>query len=386
VYVLRMQFEAGERPSKRVHRVGVIGASAPASSDGSPTAVATTWAAHSHIPAIAAAPNVTLTAVATSRRESAERSASAFGATHAFTSAAELSACDDVDLVVVSVRSPGHAQAVEAALMAGKPVWCEWPIGVGSETTRHLTGLAREHGVTTVAGLQGRFDPAVAYARRLLDDGYVGRLLAVRAYAEYDAWGETIAVGYSADAKAKAHIRNSGGGHILEILTYLAGDVRDVTGTLSYQFDSGYALDLQRRVPMTAPDQFTAHGVLTSGAVFSAHVLGAAPHGSPFGLHLIGTEGRLVLETDGMPQISPPTLRGARGADALAVLSVPDSDLTVAEGLQGPAVAMAGAYSHLPDDLSAGADPLPDFEHGLKIHRVLDAITTAARSGTRESL
>lgn len=386
VYVSRMQFEASARESKRVHRVGVVGASAPVSSDASPTAVATTWAAHSHIPAIAAAPNVTLTAVATTRRESAERSARAFGAAHAFTSAAELSACDEVDLVVVSVRSPGHAQAVEAALLAGKPVWCEWPVGVGSAGTRHLTGLAREHGVTTIAGLQGRFDPAVAHARRLLDDGYVGRVLAVHTFAEYAAWGETVAIGYSADEKAHAHILYSGGGHILEILTHLAGDVRDVTGTLSYQFDSGYALDLQRRVQMTAPDQFTAHGMLTSGAVFSAHILGAAPHGSPFSLHIIGTEGRLVLETDGMPQIAPPTLRGAQAADALTVLPVPPSHAPVAEGLRGPAVAMAAAYSQLPDDLSAGADPLPDFEHALKIHRLLDAITSAARSGTRQTL
>jgi len=341
---------------------------------------------HSHIPAIAAARNVTLTAVATTRTESAERSARAFGATHAFTSAADLAACDDVDLVVVSVRSPGHAQAVEAALLAGKPVWCEWPMGPGGETTRRLARLARESGLTTIAGLQARFDPAVAYARKLLDNGYVGRVLAVRTHAHYAAFGETIAVGYSADEKANAHILVSGGGHILDMLTYLAGDVRDVTGTLSHQFDSGYALDLQRRVPMTAPDQFAAHGTLTSGAVFSAHVLGAAPQGSPFGLHIVGTEGQLVLETDGMPQIAPPTLTGSRGSGAPAVLQVPAPYGTRTDGLPGAAVAMTSAYGHLPDDLSAGAGPLPDFEHGLKIHRLLEAIVTSSRSGTRQPL
>jgi len=77
-----------ESAPKTVHRVGIVGASAPASwtragATSAPSAAVTNWAAYSHIPAIAAAPNVTLTAVATTRPESAERSARMFGAAHA---------------------------------------------------------------------------------------------------------------------------------------------------------------------------------------------------------------------------------------------------------------------------------------------------------------
>jgi predicted dehydrogenase len=386
MYLQNMQFHVRRR-TPTVHRIGIIGASAhDRAPETAPTAVATSWAVHSHVPAIAAAPTVTLTAVATTRIESAERSARAFGARHAFASAAELAACDEVDLVVVSVRSPGHAPAVETALKAGKPVWCEWPIGPGGQTTQRLARLARDRGLTAIAGLQGRFTPAVAYARRLLDDGYIGQVLSAHAYAEYDAWGETIAVGYSADEKANAHILVSGGGHILDILTYLTGEIRDVSGTLSYQFASGYALDRQQRVSMTAPDQFTAHGTLQSGAVFSAHVLGAAPHGLPFQLHITGTRGQLVLETDGMPQIAPLTLKGAQGDNPPTILEIPPPYLPTGQDLHGPAVAMAAAYRQLPDDLSLGAGPLPDFNHGLKIHRLLNAITVASRSGTRQNL
>jgi predicted dehydrogenase len=381
-----------EYAQKAVHRVGIIGASAPASWTSAdpadaPSAAVTNWAAYSHIPAIAAAPNVTLTAVATTRAESAERSARMFGAKHAFTSAADLAASDDVDLVVVSVRSPGHAPAVEAALLAGKPVWCEWPVGTGGETTRRLVSLARERNATTITGLQARFTPAVAYARQLLEDGYAGRVLSAHVYAEYDAFGENIAVAASAQDENNAHVLISGGGHILDTLTFLAGDIRQVTGTLSYQRDSGYALDLQRRVTMTAPDQFAAQGTLESGAVFVAHVLGAAPHGSPFRLHIAGTAGQLSLETDGMPQIAPLTLKGARGQNAPQEMPIPAGFLPPSAGLlPGPAVAMASAYAALPDDLSSGAAPLPDFEHALTMHRLLDAIKASSRTGVRQPL
>ena len=35
----------------------------------------------------------------------------------------------DVDLVAVSVRVPWHYDLVMAGLRAGKPVFCEWPLG-----------------------------------------------------------------------------------------------------------------------------------------------------------------------------------------------------------------------------------------------------------------
>jgi predicted dehydrogenase len=246
--------------------------------------------------------------------------------------------------------------------------------------------LARERGVPTITGLQGRFVPAVAYARRLVEDGYVGRVLSARAYADYDAFGENIAVAYSADERANAHILIIGGGHILDMLFSIVGDVRDVSGLLSYQRDSGFALDLHRRIKMTAPDQFAAHGTLTSGAVFAAHLVGSASYGQPCRMHVIGTEGQLVLETDGMPQIASLTLSGARGADSLSVLEIPSEHLPPTDDLRGPAVGMAVAYSRLPDDLSAGVAPLPDFEHGLKVHRFLDAIKSASRTGVRQTV
>jgi predicted dehydrogenase len=118
-----------------------------------------------------------------------------------------------------------------------------------------------------------------------------------------------------------------------------------------------------------------------------AHVLGAAPYGSPFRLHIAGAEGQLSLETDGMPQIAPPTLKGARGPNAPEVMPIPAAYLPPSAGLlQGPAVAMASAYAALPDDLSSGAAPLPDFEHALKMHRLLDAIKTSSRTGVRQTL
>lgn len=367
-----------------IHRIGIIGGS-----------IGSFWAAHSHIPAIAALPNIRLSAVSTTNIDSARASAAAFGADHAFANAVDLAECPDVDLVVVSVKSYDHVAVTEAVIPVGKPVFLEWPMGPGGEATQRLAELARERAIPTIVGLQGRFAPPVEYARKLIDDGYVGKLLSANIYAEYGFWNETIVAGYGADEQANAHVLIIPGGHALDVLTFIAGDVAEIDGTLSYQRQDGFALDKQAIIKMTAPDQFAAQGTLLSGAVFSTHILGSAPMsqvldgkltGNPFRLSLVGTEGQLVLETDGMPEIAPLTLNGSRGKLRPEPIAIPAAFGAIPAGLPDPAIAVARLYARLPEKLTDIGGDIPNFEHGLKIHRLLDAIKLSARTGRRQRL
>src|SRR5262249_60440030 len=90
-------------------RVGIVGAS-PQS-----------WAAATHLPALAHLDEFTVTAVATTRQDSARAAADTFGIRHAFASADELASHPEVDLVVVSVKVPAHAAPAPPALTAGQP-------------------------------------------------------------------------------------------------------------------------------------------------------------------------------------------------------------------------------------------------------------------------
>jgi predicted dehydrogenase len=61
-------------------------------------------------------------AVATTRTQSAYAARDRFAARHAFTDAVSLVRHPDVDLVVVTVKVPAHAELVTAAVDAGKDV------------------------------------------------------------------------------------------------------------------------------------------------------------------------------------------------------------------------------------------------------------------------
>src|SRR3989475_7248357 len=102
-------------------RVGIVGATVTQGGSG--------WGANAHVPALKALPGYELKAVCTAHEDTAKASAAAFGAELAFHRFADMAAHPDVDLLVVCVRVPGHREPVVAGLQAGKPVFCEWPLG-----------------------------------------------------------------------------------------------------------------------------------------------------------------------------------------------------------------------------------------------------------------
>ena len=104
--------------AKRI-RVGIVGANPDRG-----------WAAQAHIPALKALANdFEITALSTTRRESADAASKRFGVPNAFDNHQELVNSADVDVVAITVKVPHHLELATAALKAGKAVYCEWPLG-----------------------------------------------------------------------------------------------------------------------------------------------------------------------------------------------------------------------------------------------------------------
>src|SRR5207302_4131042 len=136
-------------------RVGIIGANPDRG-----------WAAQAHIPALRSlSDDFEITALSTSRRESADAAGKLFGVPTTFDNHQDLVNSGAVDVVVVTVKVPYHLELATAALNAGKAVYCEWPLGNGLREAETLAALAKQRGVLAVVGLQARAAPSVAYAR-----------------------------------------------------------------------------------------------------------------------------------------------------------------------------------------------------------------------------
>ena len=179
-------------------RVGIVGVSPSRG-----------FASIAHIPALQALPDFEISAVCTTRQDSAEAAARHFGIPMAFSDAEKLAQHPDVDLVTVSVKVPDHYPPVMAAIEAGKHVYCEWPLGRNTDEAARMLAAAERKGIRHAVGLQGQMSPAIKYTKDLIAKGYVGRVLTATMISCAPNWGSTIDRAYQADFANGAMPRRS---------------------------------------------------------------------------------------------------------------------------------------------------------------------------------
>src|ERR671936_2801255 len=219
-------------------RLGFVGANVRAN-----------WASQSHFPALLASPDVELTAVCTTRPESAEEARRAFGAQLAFHDYRTMVASPAIDAVAVVVKVPEHYGPTRAALEAGKHVYTEWPLGRTTAEAEELAALARSKGVQTAVGLQSRVSPTLMYMQEQIEAGYVGEVLACHASCIRDGSLERPSSRtWQRDARLGANTLTIANGHVIDALRFVVGDFARVSCMVTTQAKQWYETDTKKMV------------------------------------------------------------------------------------------------------------------------------------------
>jgi predicted dehydrogenase len=92
------------------------------------------------------------------------------------------------DIDVVGIYSPDHMHMthIEAAARAGKHIICTKPMVVSPAEAARTLQLVREHKIKFLVGQTCRFTPAFVTAKKLFDDGDLGRPLFAEAHYVHD--------------------------------------------------------------------------------------------------------------------------------------------------------------------------------------------------------
>ncbi|HTW97853.1 MAG TPA: Gfo/Idh/MocA family oxidoreductase [Acidimicrobiales bacterium] len=94
----------------------------------------------------------------------------------------------EIDVVDVVTSNHSHFPVSMAALEAGKHVLCEKPVNSDYRETRRAAELAAAKSLRTKLGFTFRYAPAVLYAKRLIDDGFVGEPYLLNAFEQNSQW------------------------------------------------------------------------------------------------------------------------------------------------------------------------------------------------------
>jgi predicted dehydrogenase len=357
-------------------RVGIVGASAQRG-----------FASIAHIPALQALPDFEITAVCTTRQDSADAAARYYGVPLAFSESEKLAQHPDVDLVTVSVKVPDHYRPVMAAIEAGKHVYCEWPLGRDTGEAAQMLAAAEKGGIRHAVGLQGQMSPAINYVKDLIADGYIGRVRTATMIACAPNWGASIDRAYQADRANGANLMTITGGHTIDALCYCLGEFRELAAFVVSQRDQIPVQETGELVAKTSPDQLVVNGIVGDGAVVSFQVRGGMARGTDFLFEIHGAEGDLVLTATSRTSMQRHelNLKGARDEDTLAALPVPGKYRWVPEGLAADSrYNVAQLYAKLGERIRDGKPATPGFDAAVTRHRLLDAIVRASETGQKQ--
>jgi predicted dehydrogenase len=349
------------------------------------------------VPALAGVDGYELRALSASSSESARAAGEKYAVPLTFSSAEELARCEEVDLVVVTVRVPQHLELIRPALEAGKMVFSEWPLGADLAQAEELAARAHRRGLLTAVGLQARSAPPLRYLRDLVAEGYAGRVLSTSMLGSGGAWGATYDDNaYLLDVRSGATLLSVPFGHSVDALTMVLGEFREASAHIENLRPEVTHVTSGAVAAKSAEDQVAVTGLLESGAVAAMHFRGGTSRATGFHWEINGAEGDLVVKADQALWWSGRLrLYGARGSDgSLTELPVPlhyERSLTQwTERTAEPAYNVAHQYALLREQLTGrlapDTDGVPDFLHAVRRHRMLEQVRDAARLGEKVAL
>ncbi|OQP13058.1 MULTISPECIES: Gfo/Idh/MocA family protein [Geobacillus] len=139
---------------------------------------------------------------------------------------------DDIDLIDIGTPTDSHKEIAIAAARAGKHVICEKPMALSVADAREMLKAVREAKVKHMIGFTYRRVPAIALAKRLIDEGRIGQIYHVRAQYLQD-W--IVDPNFPLVWRLDSAVAGSGAhgdlnAHIIDLARYLCGEFDEVIG------------------------------------------------------------------------------------------------------------------------------------------------------------
>ena len=312
---------------------------------------------------------------------------------------------DDVDLLDICTPGDTHAEIAIAALDAGKHVLCEKPLANSVAEARAMVEAAeraRARGVRSAVGFNYRRVPAVALAKRLVEQGRLGEIRHVRG-AYLQDWivdPEFPLVWRLQKDRAGSGALGDIGAHVVDMAQFVTGDrltgVSAVTETFVKErplpeASSGLAASGgSGRGPVTVDDAALFVGRFAGGGLASFEATRfATGRKNALRLEVNGSLGSLAFDFESMNELQffdgtdDPDTAGFRRI----LVTEPQHPYVGSWWPPGHGLGYEHSFTHevvdLVRDLAAGTDPVPSFADGLGVQLVLDAVERSAGNGSR---
>ncbi|MDD3242954.1 MAG: Gfo/Idh/MocA family oxidoreductase [Eubacteriales bacterium] len=230
-------------------------------------------------------------------RTKAEKAQADYGVPRLYDTMEELFADPEIDIVLNLTRPYEHFAVSKGALLAGKHVYSEKPLGATLEEGQQLVALAQEKGLLLGGAPDTFLGAGLQTCRKLIDDGMIGRPVGAAAFM--------VCHGHESWHPDPAFYYQFGGGPMMDMGPYyvtalinLLGGVKTVTGVARKSFPQriitsqpkfGTVVDVEVPTHITGILEFESGAVGTLFTTFDVHY----PEQARFEVY--GSQGTLIV-------------------------------------------------------------------------------------------
>ncbi|MGH9511557.1 MAG: Gfo/Idh/MocA family protein [Terriglobales bacterium] len=282
----------------------------------------------------------------------------------------------DIDVVDVAVPNVLHAPIAIAAAQAGKIVLCEKPLATSLDEAERMAQAARN--VPNLVWFNYRRVPAIAFIKQLISDGKLGQIFHYRANYMNQS-GNT-----SSQSTAWRYRREEAGSgalgdllsHVIDLSIYLNGPIAELNSML-HTFVPGRDVD----------DAVATLVRFANGSVgaFEASRYGVGCRNRNT-FEIQGSKGRLSFNLEDMNHIEfyDATLPGNLQGNSKILVTGPGHPYEQNFWKPGHGIGyehtFIATFGDFLTSLSRKESFHPNFDDGLLVQRVLDAVEKSARS------
>lgn len=307
---------------------------------------------------------------------------------------------DDIDMIDIVTPNNTHVEMAIAAAEAGKHILCEKPLALSLKDAKRMLAAVEKAGVVHMICHNYRFAPAVQYARKLIEEGRLGRIYHFRATFLQD-W--LMSPDFPLIWRLRKDVSGSGthgdlGAHIIDLGRFLVGELSEVIGmseTFIKERPLGAEMDIHLRSSSVSSekgtvdvDDATAFMARFENGALGVFEVSRFARGNRAGnrFEINGEKGAIRWDMENMNNLHVYLEGDEPGLQGFRTINCTEAEHPFA-GAYWPAGHIIG-YEHtfinlaaeMMNGIAAGRSPQPNFVDGVRNQAVLEAVERSVQT------
>lgn len=320
--------------------------------------------------------------------EELSRFSKQFGWRNQYTEWGQLVQDDAIHLVDIATPNNLHHPIAMEAIARGKHVLVEKPMAMNRHEAREMYEAAEEAQIVHMMIFNYRYVPALALAKKLIENGKLGKIYHFNA-VYYQDWlvDPRFPMAWRHDVKTTGSgAHGDMNAHIIDLARYLIGEFEAVTGLQEVFIKERPFANQEGMGAVTADDATLFMGRFQNGAVgmFNATRF-ANGRKNHMRLEIFGSEGSLTFNLERLNELGYFSGNESKTEQGFRTILVTENNHPFIDAWWPPGHIIGWEhtfihqFSHLIEGVAKGEQVFPSFYDGLKCQEVLDAVVDSAK-------